>query len=541
MRGLLPALGGAVLLFATSSSALAAPPLTVPINSCKAKGSTVTGYVNTYPGSDALGNMRMFLGIPYAAPPVGDLRWRAPRPAARWSGVREATRFGPDCMQLPFPSDAAPLGTEPAEDCLTINVWRPAESRPDEKLPVLVWLYGGGFVNGGSSPSVYDGSAFARRGLVFVSFNYRVGRFGFFAHPALTAAGEGPLNNYGFLDQAAALRWVRQNISAFGGDPGQVTIMGESAGGGSVLNLMVSPMSRDLFQRAIVMSGGGRSAPGAVPLLRGGTPEQPSAEQIGVNFAQSVGISGTGPEALAALRALPAETVRGDLNLTALFTPSRPPTYGGPVADGAFLPNMPDRIIAAGQATRIPVMIGTTGADIGFAFARSKDELFAGFGPRAGEARIVYDPHGDRDLPMLTSMVGADRAMHEPARFIAGEVARQGQPTWLYRFSYVAHSMRPQWPAAPHATDIPFFFDTVAAKYGADLTPADAETARVANAYFANFARTGDPNASGLPAWRRFDPERDNLMDFTLDRGPVAGADPWRSRLDLAAAGAQAR
>jgi para-nitrobenzyl esterase len=479
-----------------------------------------------------------FRGIPFAAPPVGNLRWRAPQPAAAWSGVREATELGSDCMQLPFPDDAAPLRTEPAEDCLVVNVWRPVGARAGERLPVLVWIYGGGFVNGGSSPAVYDGSAFARRGLVFVSFNHRVGRFGFFAHPALSAANEGALNNYGFLDQIAALQWVQRNIAAFGGDPEQVTVMGESAGGGSVLNLMTSPMAEGLLDRAIIMSGGGRFGGGGLPLSA--PPGQPSAEQFGVNFARSAGIEGTGPGALAALRALPAEIVRGELNLAALFNPpSGPPTYAGPVVDGRVVAGLADAALRNGRAARVPLMIGTTGADIGFAFAQTKDDLFASFGSHADAARRAYDPDGATELGRLVAAVGADRAMHEPARFVAREMVRLGQPVFLYRFTYVAESIRREWQAAPHATEIPFAFDTVAAKYGSALTPADAVAAEAANAYFANFALAGDPNGENLPAWRPFDHDAGNILDFTLNRGPVAGPDPWAVRLDVVAAAAE--
>ncbi|HZF46518.1 MAG TPA: carboxylesterase family protein, partial [Sphingomonadaceae bacterium] len=191
-------------------------------------------------------------GIPFAAPPVGALRWRAPQQPAPWPGVRQASDYGNDCMQVPFPSDAAPLGTPPAEDCLYANVWKPAGAGGN--LPVIVWIYGGGFVNGGASPPTYAGANLARQGVVFVSFNYRVGRFGTFAHPALTRANEddGLLGNYGFLDQIAALRWVQRNVAAFGGDPRNVTIVGESAGGMSVHTLVTSPMARGLFAKAVV-------------------------------------------------------------------------------------------------------------------------------------------------------------------------------------------------------------------------------------------------------------------------------------------------
>ncbi|KAI6244315.1 Carboxylic ester hydrolase [Aphelenchoides fujianensis] len=232
-------------------------------------------------------------GVPFAQPPVGELRWRAPQPVKPWTGVRPATAYGHDCMQKPFPSDAAPLGTEPAEDCLVAN----ASAKP---MPVMVWIYGGGFVNGGSSPAVYAGDQFAKQGIVFVSFNYRVGRFGFFGHPALTAANAdgGLLGNYGYMDQIAALKWVKENARAFGGDPNNITVFGESAGGGSVHMLLTSPQSKGLFQKAAIMSGGGRGSLMGPRRLGQDLPGAPSAETIGLNFAKSVGIEGTGPEAL---------------------------------------------------------------------------------------------------------------------------------------------------------------------------------------------------------------------------------------------------
>src|SRR5262249_25499177 len=191
-----------------------------------------------------------FKGIPFAAPPVGDLRWRPPQPLLPWSGlVKQSTAYGHDCAQKPVSIDAAPRGTEPSEACVVLNVWRPAE-KSSRALPVMVWIYGGGFVNGGSSPAVYDGSQFAKQGIVLVSFNYRLGRFGFFAHPALSAEHPGePLGNYAFMDQIAALQWVQKNISAFGGNPKDVTVFGESAGGMSVHALLTSPAAKGLFDK----------------------------------------------------------------------------------------------------------------------------------------------------------------------------------------------------------------------------------------------------------------------------------------------------
>ncbi|QRO02325.1 carboxylesterase family protein [Archangium violaceum] len=478
-----------------------------------------------------------FKGIPFAAPPVGDLRWRPPQPVQEWSGVRQATAFGHDCMQIPFAADAAPLGTSPAEDCLTLNVWRAAEAPKDGKLPVMVWIYGGGFVNGGASPAVYDGSRFARQGVVLVSFNYRLGRLGFFAHPALTAeAGGAPTGNFGYMDQIAALEWVRDNIAAFGGDPNNITVFGESAGGGSVHTLLTSPKSRGLFHKAIIMSGGGRG-----PLLGGSrlsedTPGGPrSAESIGVEFARSVGIQRTGPEALAALRALPAERLC-DFNLMTLNVP----TYSGPMLDGQLVVEWPDAAYRAGRWAQVPVMVGATRADIGFLSARTRDEAFALF-PDKAAARATYDPDGKADVQTLVALIGMDRLMLEPARYTARAVASQGIPAWHYRFSYVADSMRDEWKTgAPHATEIPYVFDTVELKYEAKTTDRDRQVGRVANTYFANFARTGDPNGQGLPQWPRYEAATDVLLDFSASGEPVAQPDPWKARLDVTEAAVDA-
>ncbi len=497
------------------TSAWAASP-EVKIATGRLRGTTQDGVVS-------------YKGIPFAAPPVGDLRWRPPQPAKPWKGVRDATRFGSDCMQKPFPGDAAPLGTPPAEDCLFVNVWAP--QRPaSRKLPVMVWIYGGGFVNGGSSPSVYDGSHFALHGLVFVSFNYRLGRFGFFAHPALTKEdASGPLGNYGYMDQIAALKWVRANIAAFGGDPSEVTIFGESAGGGSVLTLMTSPMAKGLFQRAIVESGGGRTLLlGPRHLSRSVAGGPPSAEAAGLAFAKANGIEGDGPDALAALRKLPAEKVVNGLNMATMMTP----TYAGPMIDGKVVLESPGEAYAKGHGAIIPFMIGANSADIGFPRGRTMDELFAPFGAEKDKARALYDPQGNGKVMQVGFKLGGDQMMVEPARYMVRVLAADGVPAYEYRFSYVAESMRKQWPGAPHATEIPFVFDTVAARYGDKLTDADEAIAVAANAYWANFALTGDPNGHGLPEWPAYSKQGDELMNFTLT-GPVGEPDPWRNRLDL--------
>ncbi|MCS0581785.1 carboxylesterase family protein [Massilia pinisoli] len=436
------------------------------------------------------GGVASWKGIPFAAPPVGALRWRAPQPAAAWSGVRQAQAYGNDCMQLPFPSDAAPLGTPPAEDCLYVNVWRPAAVRATQKLPVIVWIYGGGFVNGGSSPPTYAGAALAKQGVVLVSFNYRLGRFGFFAHPQLTQQANGagePLGNYGYMDQLAALRWVKRNVAAFGGDAANVTIIGESAGGMSVNALLTSPQAQGLFAKAVVLSGGDGKSP---------DPGLAAVERIGANFAAAKGIAADDPHALDKLRALPADEVVDGMNL-ANRAPQDPATYFGPFADGKVAVDS-GAAFASGRFIKVPVMIGATSADIG----------------------------------------GKTGFMVAGARSLAGRLAAQGVPVYAYRFSYVADSIGK--PGAQHASDIPYFFATVDVKYGAEATKKDVAMGRTMSAYLVNFAKKGDPNGGGLAAWPRYAGDKDVIMDFAADGKPGALRDPWGAEIDattVAAAG----
>ncbi|HTY50067.1 MAG TPA: carboxylesterase family protein [Steroidobacteraceae bacterium] len=474
------------------------------------------------------GGVIAFKGIPFAAPPVGANRWRAPQPVLRWAGLRKATDYGPDCMQVPFPGDAAPLGVTPAEDCLYLNVWRPAKR--GRRRPVMVWIYGGGFVNGGSSPPVYDGSAFARDDIVLVSFNYRLGNFGFFAHPALSAEQRGqPLGNYAYMDQITALRWVKRNIAAFGGDPSNVTIFGESAGGISVHALLLAPAARGLFQKAIIESGAGDSGVGG-RRLSGGTD---SAQNKGLALAAQFGIRGEGPAALAGLRALTAEQLRGNLNMGTMG--SNVNYVGGPILGGYLERGSPLAQYARGEGARVPVMVGANSSDLGFVFmgVRSPEELYARFGPDAERARQVYAVPPGVPVGAVAFQAGGDQMMVEPARRVARLLSARGQPVYEFRFSYVAESLRKTTPGAGHATEIPFVFDTVAARYGRDLTAADEATARAVHAYWVAFARSGKPAVPGLPEWPAYDARKDVLMNFT-DAGPVAQPDAWKDRLDLA-------
>jgi para-nitrobenzyl esterase len=515
-----PAVFAAV--FAAAMPALAQAPEVVKIDSGRVRGAVKDGVLS-------------FKGIPFAAPPVGQNRWRAPQPVKPWPGVRAATQYGPDPMQKPVPGDAAPPGVAPAEDCLYLNVWRPAAAKPGEKLPVMVWVYGGGYVNGGASTPIYDGSAFARQGIVFVSFNYRLGRFGFFAHPALLAAKEGPVGNFALMDQIAALQWVKRNAAAFGGDPDRVTVFGESAGGDSVVHLITSPAAAGLFRRAAVLSGGGRRhLLGGLPLT-GGTRGAPSADTLGVNFARLNGVWGTDQAALKRLRALPARKVVGGLNMLSYLAPVGPLTFSrGPITDGVIVTAPPADVFRQGKAAKVPLLIGTTTADLPVTLPPSKRDPWSYFGPGdAAKARALYDPTGTAKASDVRFALGADITMQEPARFAARQAAAAGQPVWLYRFGYVATSQRAKSAGAGHASELPFVFDTVAARYGKDATAADRAAAKAANRYFANYAKYGDPNGPGLPKWPRYDLSRPDLMLFTVESGPVVKPDPWKARLDL--------
>jgi para-nitrobenzyl esterase len=513
------------LRFAGAAALTIALGATLPAAPVKTESGLVSGVVAD--------GVQSWKGIPFAAPAIGELRWRAPRPAAPWTGVEEAKAYASDCMQLPFPSDAAPLGTPPAEDCLYLNVWAP-EKPAAPKLPVMVWIHGGGFVNGGSSPAVYDGSQFARRGIVFVSFNYRLGRFGFFAHPALSKeTPDGPHGNYGYLDQIAALQWVQRNIAAFGGDSKNVTLFGESAGGGSVNTLMISPLAKGLFQKAICESGGGRAnGPMAASTLK-------TAEAAGVALAKLVGVSGDDAAALAALRQLPAADLVRGLNLMSMG--QQRDSYSGPMLDGKIAPEPVEDAFRAGRQARIPYMIGANNREFGFVAPppSAVDGMLGRFGADKDKVLAAYDPAGTGDKGEVGVGLSSDGAMVEPARMLARLTAAAGQPTYAYRFSYVASSLRSSTKGALHATEIPFVFATVRAKYGDATTAEDEALAAQANAYWAAFAKSGDPNAEGLPKWPAFTAAGDVVMDLGVG-GSKAGQDPWKARLDFIERAAQA-
>jgi para-nitrobenzyl esterase len=442
-----------------------------------------TATIDTGPLTGAAADgVAIFRGIPYAAPPVGDLRWRAPRPPAAWTAPRDATHFGNDCLQTWMPEDVANSGRPMSEDCLYANVWTPKPGKQAKGLPVMVWIYGGGFVNGSGAAQPYEGSRLAKRGVVVVNFNYRIGRLGFFAHPALTreAAG-GPTGNWGLMDQIAALNWVKRNIAAFGGDPAKVTIFGESAGGESVNRLMASPSARGLFARAISSSGGGRDQ----------WPDLAAAEAKGVAFAKSAGAG----DDVASLRAIPADVVKGAITMLARDEAK----FSGGITDGQIVTDSVDAIFAAGKEAQIPYIVGANSDELGFIPAAFRTIVTAGIIKPLGDLSAVKPAYGDA----FDARIASDVIFVEPSLALARRHAAHGAPTWVYRFGYVAEAKRGELKGAPHASDVPYEFDTVGLAQPAPSAADQAAATMVAD-YWSNFAKAGDPNRAGMVRWERF-------------------------------------
>lgn len=486
------------------------------------------------------GEVASFKGIPYAAPPTGEYRWRPPQAVSPWEGERDASAYGPNCAQAGWPRGAGTIAEGSAEDCLYLNVWAPAGAQPTAKLPVMVWIHGGGFTGGSGAAPENAGNPFVKQGVILITINYRLGRLGFFAFPALSE--EYPTEakgNYGYMDQIAALKWVKANIAAFGGDPNNVTLFGFSAGGVSVHSLMTIPAAKGLFHKAISQSGGGRDGVLTGRPIREENADPfytVSAETIGVNFAKSKGIEGTDVAALAKLRALSvSEIVDGGQETDG---EDGPRTYSGPILDGQLVVETAESAYRAGRQANIPLMIGSNSAEIGGSFVNTsstKAELFALFGEQEQEAQMAYDPAGDKPFAEVITKFNTDWVWAEPARFTAKAFVDQGEPVYLYHFGYVPAAMK-EWMryGAGHGSEVGYVFNTLTARRrGPAATPEDQQVAERLHTYWAHFAKTGNPNGAGVPSWPVFTLQKNEILDILPSGEAVGKPDPRKARLDV--------
>jgi para-nitrobenzyl esterase len=440
------------------------------------------------------GVVEVFKGIPFAAPPVGPLRWKPPQAPTAWAATRDASTYGPACPQT-VNADGRPNGGGyvglTSEDCLNLNVFAPVGAH---KAPVMVWIFGGGNTAGANSIAPNDGTAFARDGVVLVSVNYRLGALGFFAHPALTkaAAANEPLGSYGTMDQIAALKWVRRNIKAFGGDPENVTIFGESAGGWDTLTLMTTPAARGLFAKATVQSGGGWNAPVTLS----------AAEADGVVLARTLGL----PDGATAdqLRGLPVDALvaaHGRFN---------------PIVDGRLITENATQAFARGHQAPVPLIIGSNSWEASLLPPPGYSAYLAA---ASAQTKAAYAAEAGDDAKLAQAMF-TDSAMGAPARWIAARQSAKA-PAWLYYFSYVRVVRRGRIPGANHTSENPYVFNSQMGipNYASEIVADDRALAGTMHSCWVAFAKTGVPTCTGAPAWPAYSPGGDRLMEFGLTTG----------------------
>ncbi|MGF1581248.1 MAG: carboxylesterase/lipase family protein [Gemmataceae bacterium] len=463
-----------------------------------------------------------YLGIPFAAPPTRKLRWRPPQPVKSWKGIKKCDQFAPACPQPPGLSYGYEFKNQ-SEDCLYLNVWTPTLRKG--KLPVMVWIHGGGNLIGGTEWPVYDGEHFAASGVVFVTIQYRLGPFGYFSHPALTAEakkldGRETCGNYGLLDQIAALKWVQQNIHNFGGDKNKVTLFGESAGAANVTYLMASPLAKGLFHQAIAQSGYyGEYTPSLRKRVNGNL----SGHKNGLAFGERFGIKGTDAKSLAALRRLSVEK----MSTVPLMISGAPPVPGrftfGPIVDGYVLPEDPSDVWAAGRMHKLPLIAGSN-LDDGSVFSRNRPittwlayqfALQQLFGKDAGKARKLFPVNDTKDVPAAVHKIATLMAFRAPARRLVRAIQSTGKTAWLYHFSRNPKSPKSLREGVFHALEVGYVFRTNDFKQN----QIDKHISQQMHQRWVNFARFGNPNGKPkrkqvAPVWPNYTAKQDQHLEF---------------------------
>jgi para-nitrobenzyl esterase len=464
-----------------------------------------------------------YKGIPFAEPPVGELRWKAPAPVVPWTGVKKADAFGAACMQ----ASGAMGNTSPvSEDCLYLNVWTPAKTL-GEKLPVVLWIYGGGFMGGSTSTAMYDGMGFAKKGVVLVSVAYRVGPFGFFAHPELSRESGRGSGNYGLEDMIAGMKWVRENIDRFGGDPSNVTIFGHSAGGMAVSMLAASPVTKGLFNRAICMSGGSftplQTSSETSTGINLGIPTLKFAESTGEEFLEKLGAAD-----IAAARALNAEDIQNNRGFRMGIGSFRP------AADGYIIPDDLFSMYQAGNFNDTPILVGYTSNELGDMFgggrnvtaAQFESRIKSQYGPQADALLSVYPHSTDAEAARSSKEISRESSFSWNTWIWARLQSRQGKSkAFSYYFDYHA----PNADGAGHGSDVPYAFQTLGGGPQGGPKPEDLTLSDMISSYWAHFARSGDPNGPGLPEWPAFTEDDQKVMVF--DAAPGARLEPNLDKL----------
>ncbi len=488
------------------SATASADPLTVKTAQGKVHGKTIND-----------GKVRAFLGLPYAAPPVGDLRWKAPQPPIKWKGVRDATKFGAHCVQGHVYDDMVFQDDGENEDCLFLNVYLPATAKGKSKLPVMFWIHGGGYSGGSGDEPRHNGDFLPLKGVVLVTINYRLGVFGFLATSDLAKEANGAAGNYGMMDMVAALQWVRDNIQKFGGDPGNVTIFGESAGSFAVSTLMAAPSAQGLFAKAIGESGGA--------LGRRNQPTLEEAEGREQKWADSLGAT-----SLAALRALPAQTV-----LEAAHKRGAPSFW--PVIDGHFLAEPVADTYAAGHQAHVPTLAGWNHDEMSFlangmTVAKWKAFATTTYGEHADEFLALYPGTTDEEAQRSAIDYGSDSFIaFSTWQWIEAQVKTGDAPVYRYRLDLASPPSKfHEGSFAFHSDDIEYIFGTLDTRPGAVWRPEDRKLSDEMMDYWANFAKTGDPNGGDLPAWPRYDKTGQIIF---LDKDITSGTPTTTARYEF--------